>query len=475
MCLVRDKRIKDAYMNDTIQKMFDRGELRKDHPLQRKPDQWTKTDKDGLIASVIKGEDIDSIKLCEQLRDGGVVLWLIDGVQRVSTLNEYKNGVFKVGSNIEFPIIVYQKTIRDSDGNITKDKYGEYKYENVEYDLRGKGYSDLPPELKEKFDNFKIDIVKHLDCTDEEIGYHIRRYNKQKSMNMSQSAVTYMDNMAKEVKRISLHNRFFKDCGTYSAKERNNGTIERIIIESVMCMFHFDKWNKQSKKMGAFLNKNSSKKEFDKLEQNLVKLEKIVGEDEELQKLFTSKDSFIWFTVYDKFTALELAEERFLEFLYAFKNGKLFGTENGKKFLEINGSRSTKDKSVVSQKLALLEELLHEFFHIKKEDTEDINELEFIQEVVDKGVTKDDLEQYEEVFEVLTLNVDNTSKLLHKRNHPSLIAMVAYSFDKEIDLDDWIVDYFKRTNMYSFDQKQNFLHMKADLDKFMNNETRESA
>ena len=76
--------------------------------------------------------------------------------------------------------------------------------EDVEYDLRGKGYNDLPEELKEKFDNFTIDVVKHLDCTDEEIGYHIRRYNRQSSMNNNETSVTYMDAIAKEVKDISL-------------------------------------------------------------------------------------------------------------------------------------------------------------------------------------------------------------------------------------------------------------------------------
>lgn len=95
-----------------------------------------------------------------------------------------------------------------------------------------------------------------------------------------------------------------KDCGTYTEKERNNGTIERIVMEAVMCMFHMERWRKQSKKMGAFLNENSSKTEFEKLNQNLQRLEKIYRE--EWNGIFTSKDSFIWFTLFDRFTALGL-------------------------------------------------------------------------------------------------------------------------------------------------------------------------
>ena len=44
MELVRDKTKHDTYMNSTLQNMFKRGELRRDHPQQRKADQWGYTD-----------------------------------------------------------------------------------------------------------------------------------------------------------------------------------------------------------------------------------------------------------------------------------------------------------------------------------------------------------------------------------------------------------------------------------------------
>ena len=351
--------MKDAYMNSTLQNMFERGELRKDHPLQRKPDQWNKNDKDGLIVTVIRQEDVDSIKLCEQLGSGGVVLWVIDGLQRLTVLNSYKNGAFKIGNQVEMPVVSFQRVRKDGKGRLRKDEYGSYVYETITYDLRGKSFRDLPVELKERFDNYKIDVVKHLDCTDEEIGYHIRRYNKQKSMNASQNAVTYMDNIAGEVKKISMNSRFLKDYGTYSAKERSNGTMERIVMESVMCMFHLDQWRKQSKKMGAFLNEKSSKEEFEKLEKNLCRLEKICTE--ELNMVFTSKDSFIWFTLFDRFTVLGIEDKKFARFLAAFKAGLYREKINGEAFYEIGRNGSTKDKAVIVKKLAYLETLMITF------------------------------------------------------------------------------------------------------------------
>ena len=73
------------------------------------------------------------------------------------------------------------------------DHEGKREYEYIEYDLRGKMYKDLPDELKECFDSYAFDVVKQLNCTDEEVAYHMRRYNRQKSLNVAQNAITYSD------------------------------------------------------------------------------------------------------------------------------------------------------------------------------------------------------------------------------------------------------------------------------------------
>lgn len=464
MDLLRDRRVKDAYMNSTIQNMLTRGELRGDHPQQRKPDQWNKHDKDGLIVTVLRGEDIDSIKVCEQLTEQGVVLWVIDGLQRLTVLNSYRNGTFKLGKGIEYPILSYQRVKKDNRGKILKDEEENYVYEVNKIDLCGKGYEDLPLELKERFDNYKIDVVKHLDCSDEEIGYHIRRYNRQSSMNASQNAVTYMDNIAGAVKRISLNHRFFREYDIYTEREKSNGTIERIVIESVMCMYHLDHWQKQSRRMAAYLNEFSRKEEFERLGDNLDRLGKIYRE--EFRTVFTSGDSFIWFTLFDRFTALPFVDTDFAKFLTAFQgglcgkrpeDGRLYGTDRKKPI---------KDKTAVEKRLRYLETRMYEFLHIKKEDMKELDILSFIQAHVDRAVTREDMEQYEEVLDVLTMGVDHASPLLDRRNRPSLTALVAYSFQTDIDLDHWIIGYFERNHSFLTDQRDNYIRMREDLDKY---------
>ena len=55
------------------------------------------------------------------------------------------------------------------------------------------------------------------------------------------------------------------------------------------------------------------------------------------------------------------------------------------------------------------------------------------------------------------------SKLLDIENRLSLLAMVAYSYKNDIDLDDWLEEYAANNNTYFMDQRKNFIHMVNDL------------
>ena len=93
--------------------------------------------------------------------------------------------------------------------------------------------------------------------------------------------------------------------------------------------------------------------------------------------------------------------------------------------------------------------------------------LDFIKENVSIDIDEKDLECFEDTLDVLTVEVDNNSKLLESSNIKSLLAMVAYSFKKDEDLDEWFPDYFSRNDDYFTDQKENFLYMKEDFDRYL--------
>ncbi len=72
---------------------------------------------------------------------------------------------------------------------------------------------------------------------------------------------------------------FFVNCNAYSDNDKEKGVIERIIVETVMCINHFDGWNKEAKKLFKYINAHGSKKEFDILEDYICRLGNVITED----------------------------------------------------------------------------------------------------------------------------------------------------------------------------------------------------
>lgn len=462
----RDKVKKDQMMLGTLLNQFKRGQINKNHPLQRKPDQWTDEAKSGLAATIIKGEDIDSIKICEQIVSSTeFILWLIDGLQRLTVLESYKNNAFAIKKNLEMPIMYYQGV--DESGKVGV----------IEYDLRNKKYEDLPEELKEKFDSYAVDIVKHLDCTDEEIAYHIARYNRQTSMNVNQKNILSAWKIAPEIKNIT-NNRFFKDCGNYNSKEDTKEVFNRIVCESIMTMFHLDNW-KKAKQMSIYLNDNATKEEFDTFESELNRLYNIVDQDT-VGQLFNSKNSFIWFAAFHKFTQFGIEEVKFIDFLEEFQrtlHSKRFEEYENKSFDTYDDGKGTKDKKVVKAKLDMLEILMKEYLHIdnnikEKDAIQDIENqynveesiLSFVQENANPDATEEDIEFYRDMVEDC-VRVDEP---VYQQCERAVIAIMAYACMKEQDeeFEKWIQRYKNKIN-FSHSQKVNYTYMKNSFDSFV--------
>ena len=81
------------------------------------------------------------------------------------------------------------------------------------------------------------------------------------------------------------------------------------------------------------------------------------------------------------------------------------------------------------------------------------------------------MEFYGESLDDLTNNtIRDGSKLLDKQNRLSLLAMVVYSYKQDVDLEDWLTDFAQKNNTYLADQEKNFLYMKDDFEKFIENQ-----
>ncbi|MDE6025012.1 MAG: DUF262 domain-containing protein [Lachnospiraceae bacterium] len=419
---------------------------------------WKSEQINGLIRTVLTDDYIPPIILGEE---DNTQLHIADGGQRSAALKLFRYGNYKITSSIEDSVIEYKRK--------SKDKNGKVIWEDVEFDIKNKTFELLPDELKKKFDEYQIDTVIHEHCDRKKISKYIKIYNQQISMNASQKAYTYIYNFAEYINSI-LKNKFFVDYSSFTELEKIKGVTERVVLETVMCMYHIDKWKKQTKQIAQYLNENCSKEEFEKLDNNLHRLENIITND--VKDLFNSKNCFIWLTLFNRFVELGMDDTEFLKFLHAFKAGLKDKVVDGQVFDEVDKIKSTKDKAVVISKLHILESLMKEFLCIKENQEKQVDVEAFIAENLDLDIerVKEDMDLYNESLDTLledTVRID--SKLRKKENRLSLLAMMAYSYKEDVDLDEWMIEYAKNNNFFYPKQEENYLYMKQDFDRFILN------
>lgn len=457
-----------AYLDATKEE-----DIREDQDVQRLSGQWDTSMINELVYTVLTRDYILPIIIGEEDLEGGMTqLWLVDGVQRTSSFILFRFGNYKITSSISeaHKTVDYQVKAIDEDGEFIKDEDGNFVYETRTCNLVGKTFDALPKELQKEFDRFQIKTVIHQHCTMEKISELVRRYNNHKAMNAAQTAFTYVDKFARRIRNITEH-KFFTECDGFSEKEKRSGVYERVVCETAMTMFHLDDWQKQSKKMGMYLNEHATDNEFDIVNRTLDK-----AFDMELmsyETIFTAKDAFIWFTLLHRFNNIESNGEKFVEFLDTFINELHSKVVDGVSFDDINSNRATKDKAVIKRKLVLLEKLMRDFLHIKEEEKEnhEVALEQFISDNVGLDIeeVKNDMDFYNQVLDDLEeTTIKDGSKLLDSDNRLSLLALVAYSIKNEIDLDNWMLEYAKDNNTYFVDQRKNLLHMKKDLKKYFN-------
>lgn len=136
---------------------------------------------------------------------------------------------------------------------------------------------------------------------------------------------------------------------------------------------------------------------------------------------------------------------------------------------------STKKKKCIVEKLQLLEDFMYKFLHISYEGAKEIDVLDFIKENINSEAISEDVDLYNDMLEDLSLNVNNDTILLDRHNRPSLIAIIGYACEMDIDLDDWFIQYFKSHSTYIKDQKKNFLQMVKDLQAYVAHNKKASA
>lgn len=504
-----------SYSIESLSKQLRQHRLRDNHPLQRTSGQWNLLTKSELISDILQGNSLLQIVISEEIKAGIIMHWLIDGKQRSTNLKDYLEDGFAVSKNVQRYMIEYQTDKTDEDGNVILNEDGFPIPESKTFDIRGKKFSQLPEELQDKFKDYQVPVMLNLNCTKKDIAYDIARFNRCRPMNVSQSGWLGLEESYAEYVDKILKMDFFKvDCdkSSYSNTNIKNGSLRRVIIEAIMTSKYLSHFDKDFGKMCIYLTENANESVFIDFYLTLEKLSNVLRGD--TSDIFNNKNSFLWFALFDKFIEYGVEDDKFNDFIQEFKETLHSKEIDGVTYDCLNGQKGTKDRSSVTKRFNHLLTLMREYLHIEDSveesesdvikddlfDTEVVEEsddkkpiiaevteysaignkeiehvsgevvdkdtLEFVKMCVDDGVTDADILDYEEDLDVVTLDVDNNSKLLDEVNHKSLIALIAYAYKMDEDIDDWFKDYFKRTNTYEIDQKRNYLHMRNDFIRF---------
>jgi RNA polymerase sigma factor (sigma-70 family) len=496
----------DLSIGSIIKKM-NKQTIRFDHPLQRESDQWTSIMQSNLISDILQGNPIPALVFAEEIINYIPIIWDLDGKQRCTTAQKFFEDGFKISKKVRRNIITYSELLKDENGVNILDENGNLQCEIKQFDIIGKKYSDLPEELQEKFVDYSFKITKYLNCSKEDIAYHIARYNEGRAMTAQQKGIIELgEHFALSAKQISAM-PLFKELSSFTTKETKNGTSDRVVVESVMLINFKDDWKKDQSAMCEYVKNNANDDMFDEVEDLVDCLESI--KNDEFYELFDSKNTFLWLAAFREFKELtnyEVDDVKFADFLIEFNKTLQYKEVDGESFYDLcvdketGKNRATKDKYIVLPKFEKLLYLMKEFLGIEDNESsasEEIaemttenkniineeniesdvhdniqNSVQEIENNILEGIEQEDIEFYETMIEdVLPSNSE-----LAQKAHDELVKLIDYSCEKDYDmaLEKWLKT-IDESVLISSDKTENYNNMKKLFIEYMLNQEKNVA
>lgn len=405
------------------------GKLTTTHPLQRYSDMWSKEQQGNLIRRVLHDGRFLPILICTQYDEYGCeVRYLIDGVQRMTTFESYMNDEFAISKNIidymvDYDGVLYEtKTLasgkfmlkRDRNKKLIPvlDENGKTQRRVQSIDIRGLKYSDLPPELQEKINNYKVSVELKLECSDEDIQIEILDYNSGTKMNDAQIGKNRLGaEFARIVIELSNHSFIKNKCG-FTPDNFKKGVVDRAINEALMLVnFGAENWVTSHKDLCRKLSNWITTEHTDKMREMLNELDEImpelnrdIPEEKEILDYLTLKEFFVVMANYHYFRDRGYKSECYAQFLREFitetsyiksiPTGEV--DEDGEDIFDSFRNiymQGSKQKGNIESRLEVMNNMLDEY----------------LAENFDGEV--DDDEEYEEIIEEEVASVETTAKL----------------------------------------------------------------
>lgn len=210
------------------------GNIAYDHPMQRKPGQWSMEQKGLLIHSILADYAVPRIYgllLDENYDDAFSVL---DGKQRLTTICEFVEDGFRLNKNL--PIIRQRRraVITDEDGQ------RHPQFVELEHDVSGKLFSELDERMKEKIYDFNFSVVLLCDCTEEDVESQFYRLNNGSALvNSQKTRIALGDELAKFITEQEEKDLFTSKVRLTST-QRKREAVQSIVLDTLMLIMDYD-------------------------------------------------------------------------------------------------------------------------------------------------------------------------------------------------------------------------------------------
>jgi hypothetical protein len=272
-----EKRNQSYNIEDLVEKI-EKGKLTFDYPIQREDGQWDKSQKALLIDSVLNGYFIPDVYIIKEGTEDFSPMSVLDGKQRLTTLQEYVNDGFALPKDMD-------------DVTITDVSYDEEKnpiITETTHKIAGKKFSKLDSELQKIFNKYKIEVKLLAGYSDEQIEEQFYRLNNGCTFTKSQKAnVKVGTKLAGEIKSIE-DSEFFQNRAMFTNSQKKRGEIKSCILQTMMILSGYDYKNFGANEVLRFAREFSDNPDYDvvsRTKELFEKLPEMLPEhDEDLDK-----------------------------------------------------------------------------------------------------------------------------------------------------------------------------------------------